>query len=139
MDIYHNQKFPGGRELGHDDSPMSDNKFALYDIDKDGSIELLLMYSTTSMAAQSMIIYDYDSESDSVREQFVEFPSVTFFDNGILKADWSHNQGLGGRIWPYTLYQYNSKNDTYEAIAQVDAWDKTLTDRTIKEIYSRMI
>lgn len=132
MDICHNQKFPGGRELGYDDSPMSDNKFALYDIDKDGSIELLVVYSTTSMAGQSVLVYDYDSESDSVREQFVEFPSVTFFDNGILKADWSHNQGLGGRIWPYTLYQYNSENDTYEVIAQVDAWDKTLTDKDYK-------
>lgn len=129
MDICHNQKFPGGRELGHDDSPMSDNKFALYDIDKDGNIELLVVYTTTFMGGQSILIYDYDSKSDSVREQFVEFPSVTFFDNGILKADWSHNQGLGGRIWPYTLYQYNSENDAYEAIAQVDAWDKTLADK----------
>lgn len=129
MDICRNQEFRGGRELGYDGSPMSDNQFALYDIDKDGNIELLLVYRTTSTSGQSMIIYDYDSESDSVREQFVEYPAVTFFDNGILKADWSHNQGLGGRIWPYTLYQYNSENDSYEAIAMVDAWDKNLTDK----------
>lgn len=123
-----NQKFPCGRELGYDGYPMSDNQFAIADIDGDGREELILVYITASVADSKELIYDYDKESGSVREQFAEYPAVTHFDNGILQADWSHNQGLAGRVWPYTLYQYNSESDTYEAIAMVDAWDKSLTD-----------
>lgn len=123
-----NQKFPCGRELSYDGYPMSDNQFAIADIDGDGREELILVYITASVADSKELIYDYDEESGSVREQFAEYPAVTHFDNGILQADWSHNQGLAGRVWPYTLYQYNPESDTYEAIAMVDAWDKSLTD-----------
>lgn len=128
-DVYYCQCFPGGLDLGYDGYDMSDNKFDLRDIDNDGNVELILVYTTTYMAGMAEIIYDYDADTDSVREQFIEFPAVTHFDNGILKADWSHNQGLAGRVWPYTLYQYNPDKDTYEAIAMVDAWDKSLSDK----------
>lgn len=128
LDIYRNQQFPGGRELGYDGFDLSDNRFAIEDIDGDGNEELIVIYTTTYVAGYAEIIYDYDADTGSVREQFVEYPAVTYFDNGILKADWSHNQGLGGRIWPYTLYQYNPEKDIYEAIAMVDAWDKSLAD-----------
>jgi len=103
--------------------------FAIQDIDSDGSEELIILYFTTYMAGHAVIIYDYDEVTGSVREQFIEYPAVTYFDNGILMADWSHNQGLGGRFWPYTLYQYNPGEDTYEAVAMVDAWDKSLSDK----------
>ena len=128
-DVYYCQSFPGGRDLGYDGYDMSDNKFDLRDIDNDGNVELILVYTTTYMAGMAEIIYDYDADTDSVREQFIEFPGVTHYDNGILKADWSHNQGLAGRVWPYTLYQYNPDKDTYEAVAMVDAWDKSLADK----------
>ncbi len=128
LDVYHNQQFPGGRELGYDGFDLSDNRFAIEDIDGDGNEELILIYTTTYVAGHAEIIYDYDADTGSVREQFVEYPAVTHFDNGILKVDWSHNQGLAGRIWPYTLYQYNPEKDIYEAIAMVDAWDKSLAD-----------
>ncbi len=128
-DVYYCQCFPGGLDLGYDGYDMSDNKFDLRDIDNDGNVELILVYTTTYMAGMAEIIYDYDADTDSVREQFIGFPAVTHFDNGILKADWSHNQGLAGRVWPYTLYQYNPDKDTYEAIAMVDAWDKSLSDK----------
>ena len=128
-DVYYSQSFPGGLDLGYDGYDMSDNKFDLRDIDNDGNEELILVYTTTYMAGMAEIIYDYDADTDSVREQFIEFPGVTHFDNGILKADWSHNQGLAGRVWPYTLYQYNPNEDTYKAIAMVDAWDKSLSDK----------
>ncbi len=129
LDVYHNQTFPCGRDLGYDGFPMSDNRFALEDIDQDGKVELILFYTTTYVGGHAEIIYDYDAATGSVREQLVEYPGVTHFDNGILKADWSHNQGLAGRVWPYTLYQYNPESDVYEAIAMVDAWDKSLADK----------
>ena len=127
-DIYHYQVFPGGRELGYDGWPMSDNRFALGDVDRDGSVELLVIYSTTSMAGQAHIVYDYDASTGGVWEQFIEYPAVVYFDNGILKADASHNHTLSEKIWPYTLYRYNVETDSYDVIAQVEAWDKDFSD-----------
>ena len=128
LDVYHNQKFPGGRDLGYDGWSMSDNRFALSDIDGDGSIELIVLYCTTSTSGHAEIIYDYEADTDSVREQFIEYPGVVHFDNGILKADASHNHTLSEKIWPYTLYQYNAESDSYDVIAQVEAWDKEIRD-----------
>jgi len=128
LDVYHNQKFPGGRDLGYDGWPISDNRFALEDVDSDGSVELIVIYSTTSTAGHAHIIYDYDASTGGVREQFIEYPGVVYFDNGILKVDASHNHTLSGKIWPYTLYQYNAVSDSYDVIAQVEAWDKEIRD-----------
>ena len=127
-DIHNYQIFPGGRDLGYDGWPMSDNRFALGDVDGDGSVELIIIYSTTSSAGQAHIIYDYDASTGGVREQFIEYPAVVYFDNGILKVDASHNHTLSGKIWPYTLYQYNAESDSYDVIAQVEAWDKEIRD-----------
>ncbi len=127
-DIYHYQIFPGGRELGYDGWPMSDNRFALGDIDGDGSVELIVLYCTTSTSGHAEIIYDYDASTGGVREQFIEYPAVVHFDNGILKVDASHNHTLSEKIWPYTLYQYNAESDSYDVIAQVEAWDKEIRD-----------
>ena len=127
-DIYHYQSFPGGRELGYDGWPMSDNRFALGDIDGDGSEELIVVYSTTYTAGQAYIIYDYDASTGGVREQFIEYPGVVHFDNGILKVDASHNHTLSEKLWPYTLYKYNAESDSYDVIAQVEAWDKEIRD-----------
>lgn len=127
-DIYHYQIFPGGRDLGYDGFPMSDNRFALEDVDRDGSVELIVIYSTTYTAGQAHIIYDYDASTGGVREQFIEYPAVVYFDNGILMVDASHNHTLSEKVWPYTLYQYNAESDSYDVIAQVEAWDKDLSD-----------
>lgn len=127
-DIYHYQIFPGGRDLGYDGWPMSDNRFALGDIDGDGSEELIVLYCTTSTSGHAEIIYDYYASAGGVREQFIEYPGVVHFDNGILKVDASHNHTLSAKIWPYTLYQYNAESDSYDVIAQVEAWDKEIRD-----------
>ena len=132
-DIFHYQIFPGGRELGYDGWPMSDNRFALGDIDGDGSVELIVLYITTSTSGHAEIIYDYDASTGGVREQFIEYPGVVHFDNGILKVDASHNHTLSEKVWPYTLYKYNADSDSYEVIAQVEAWDKEIRDTDYEE------
>jgi len=127
-DIYHYQSFPGGRELGYDGWPMTDNRFALVDVDGDGSVELIVLYCTTSTSGHAEIIYDYDASTGGVREQFIEYPGVVHFYNGILKVDASHNHTLSEKVWPYTLYKYNADSDSYDVIAQVEAWDKEIRD-----------
>ncbi|MGN0425738.1 MAG: hypothetical protein ACI4FY_10515 [Acetatifactor sp.] len=127
--IYYHQTFPDSLDCGYDGSDITLNKFAVLDIDGDGNEELLVIYTTTYMAGMAQLIYDYDEKSDSVREEFLEFPSVTFYENGVIVADWSHNQGLAGdSFWPYTLYQYNQEADSYEQVAMVDAWDKSFSE-----------
>lgn len=108
---------------------MSDNRFAVYDIDGDGKRELLVQYVTAPTAGMMELIYDYEEETKSVREQFREYPLLTFYDNGMIEAGWSHNQGRSGdALWPCTLWQYAPEEDTYHAVAQVEAWDRKITE-----------
>ena len=48
---------------------------------------------------------------------------LTFYDNGAVQTGWSHNQGRGGRFWPYTLYQYQPGEDGYRSVGSADAYD----------------
>lgn len=130
--IYTDQIFPDGQH-GYDGiSEMSLNRFAIYDIDLDNREELIIQYITTITAGQATLIYDYDSASGTVRTEFTEFPFLTYYDNGVIQADWSHNQGLAGArddFWPYTLYQYNPETDSYTMIRMVDGWSKSLAEK----------
>ncbi len=125
-------KLPDGTDLGSDDSfgPMSDNHFAIYDIDSDGKDELLVVISSAPMAGMMEQIYRYDEAVGKLVSQFVEFPALAFYSDGHIKADWSHNQGHAGEsFWPYTLYVYDAQSDSYKVSATVDAWDKKIADK----------
>lgn len=68
---------PDGIDYGYDQiNDLSENSFAVYDIDNDGKDELLISYWTTSMAGTVLKIYDYDEKSGKLNEEFSEFPSV---------------------------------------------------------------
>ncbi len=108
---------------------MSDNRFAVCDIDGDGSRELIIQYVTAPTAGMRELVYDYDAETKSVREEFQEYPLLTYYDNGIIEAGWSHNQGKAGdALWPYTLWQYDQEEDAWHVVAEVDAWDRRVTE-----------
>ena len=104
---------------------MAANQFAVCDVDGDGREELVLLYTTSYMAGQLGLIYDTD-ETGGLRLQFSEFPLLTFYDNGTVQAGWSHNQGLAGDFWPYTLYVYDPETDRYTDAGSVDAWSRDL-------------
>lgn len=115
---------PDGTDGGEPTGDMSENKFAVYDVDNDGKEELIILYSTTITAGMAGCIFAYDSETGALQTELQEFPLLTFYNNGIVKALWSHNQGLAGDFWPYNLYQYNPDSDSYVLVGMVDAWDK---------------
>lgn len=126
--IYDNHIFPDGQACDWDGrSDVTQNQFAVYDIDQDTQDELILAYTNSSMAGMIELIYDFDNDTKTANEEFREFPTLTYYDNGIIKADWSHNQGLAGDFWPYTLYQYDKKSDSYVDVGMVDAWDRSLS------------
>lgn len=125
--LYTNYALPGGYEVGYDGmSDMSSNKFAIYDIDGDGSQELIISYGTTYTSGNTFAIYDYDEETDSVKEELIEYISVSLDESGYLIVNASHAHGLGsgGILWPYTLYRYDPSTDTYTQVARVDTWEK---------------
>ncbi|MBQ9279442.1 MAG: hypothetical protein IJ215_00085, partial [Clostridia bacterium] len=125
-DLYYNSILPDGTEvaIGMADDIMND-KFAICDIDNDGIDELIISHGASYMAGKMELIYEYDAQNHEFQREFLEFPLVAYYDNGVLEAGWSHNQGKAGEyFWPYTLYQYDSTKDEYEKIAMVDAWDK---------------
>ena len=94
------------------------------DVDGDGREELVIQYLTANMVAgMRALIYDTDENGD-LRLQFSEFPNLTFYDNGAIQAGWSHNQGLAGDFWPYTLYVYDPEGDLYRDVGSVDAWSR---------------
>ena len=131
-DLAQNHLLPNGEDCGFiDGCDLSANQFAVYDLDADGREELLILYTSTYMAGMAGAVYDYDSETGALREQFPLPlpPLLTFYDNGIVQADWSHNQGVAGyALWPYTLWRYDPAADAYSAAGMVDAWDKSFME-----------
>lgn len=107
------------------DEGLTGNKWAIMDIDHDGSQELLLSVENTSMAFMFLEVYGYNPETESLFSEMHEFPTVDFYDNGTAVANWSHNQGRGMELWPYNLYTYDSDSDTYVYQGSVDSWDQS--------------
>ena len=113
----------GKVSLDDDFGNIEENQFAIYDIDHDGRDELILIYETNAVADSIEIVYDYSFEKGEIQEQYAEFPNLKFYDNGMIYAGISHNQGVAGRFWPYQLYAYEPETDSYVIVAFVDAWD----------------
>lgn len=106
---------------------MRDNHFAVTDIDGDGREELIVSYVNASMAGMMEIIYEYDPAVGELKRELTQWPALTYFDNGIIKAEASHNH-THGEFWPFALYQYEAGSDSYQQIAYVHTWDKEFSD-----------
>ncbi len=124
--MLNNKVLPNGEEAENGGfGDISENTFAVADVDSDGKDELVILYSTTSMAGMTGYVYGFDEESGELHEELISFPSFTFYKNGLVKNDWSHNQGHG-EMWPYTLFKYDAKEDKYKVQANVDSWDREI-------------
>lgn len=128
-DFVSNHTFPDGTECAFDDAnDISGDTFAIYDVDGDSRDELLIVHTVAPMAGQVHYVFDYDSDANKFVAELNEFPMLTFYDNGVVKAGWSHNQGLGGDFWPFSVYKYDGVSDTYKLVGMIDAWDKQMAD-----------
>ncbi len=126
--MLNNKVLPNGEKADNGDGSfgeMSENSFAVADVDSDGKDELVILYSTSYMAGMTGYVYGFDEKSGELHEEIISFPSFTFYKNGLLKVDWSHNQGHG-EMWPYTLFKYDAKEDKYKVQANVDSWDREI-------------
>lgn len=131
QNLLNNSILPNGEkeETDVEGYDMSTNQFAILDLDSDGKEELVLAMVHYPMAAMRTMVYEYDVETNEMKTQISDFPAMTFFDNGVLQVDASHNQGWAGdALWPYSLYKYNATKDSYDLVAIVDAWTKEIVD-----------
>ena len=106
------------------DEMSTEYRYTITDIDGDGFEELLLMQDTGVMASMDYLVLD--GQGGQLRAELEAFPSLTFYENGYVRADASHNQGLAGDFWPYALYRYDAESDSYQKVAAVDAWDGSI-------------
>ena len=130
MQILTDRTDPDGRYFddGSQGVDFSRNCFAITDIDGDGRDELIFNFNDTYMAAMREIVYDYDEENDILRTELDDvFPFTTYYSNGYVKEDASHNHTCDPEtrgIWPYSLYEYDEATDSYINIGYVQCWDK---------------
>lgn len=106
------------------DEMSTEYRYTITDIDGDGFEELLLMQGTGVMASMDYLVLD--GQGGQLRAELEAFPSLTFYENGYVRADASHNQGLAGDFWPYALYRYDAESDSYQQVAVADAWDGSI-------------
>ncbi|MCD7908541.1 MAG: RNA polymerase sigma factor, partial [Clostridium sp.] len=127
--VYDHNVYPDGTDCMYSSNrSISENRFAVCDIDQDGADELILSFTTSSMAGMTETIYKFDPASGTVKPELREFPALTYYDNGIIKAGFSHNHTLSEDFQPYSLYRYDEKNDRYEQIASVEGWQLSNSD-----------
>lgn len=124
--------WPNGDVESEPTSPdeMSDNEFAIFDIDFDGKDELLIKWTTDMMADICMRIYEYDPATNAMNEELHSGIDVHFYDNGVILDDLKYLQGFeeGGGVWPYHIFQYDSLQDKYNYAGDVDSWCKSTSD-----------
>lgn len=126
-DVYQKGILPDGSALEYFNmETAADNSFAIVDVDGDGQEELLLLWETASMAGMTGRVFGYDGKT--VYEELSVFPSLRFYDNGIVEEDSSHNQNLAGDFWPYFVHQYDAKSGVYQRLGGVDAWDRRVRE-----------
>lgn len=118
---------PDGMQSEAQDS-ATPSRFAVYDVDADGEDELILINNTVTEAGTSGYVFSYDAQTGTLQTELLEYPALTFYDNGVVMVKWSHNQGLAGDFWPYNLHQYDASIDCYRPCGSVDAWDKQVSE-----------
>lgn len=122
--LIQNRVLPDGMPSDEQDS-TTPSRFAVYDVDGDGQDELILLNNTETTAGTSGYVFGYEEGTEGLQTELLEYVDLTFYDNGFVKAGWSHNQGLAGdHFWPYNLLQYDASIDCYRPYYIVDAWDK---------------
>ncbi len=105
---------------------VADNQFAILDIDGDNEEELVIDWTNpTAMVGYTSYIFKYDVNTKEWTDELEGGGALTVFDNGVIYADASHNQGYGS-MWPYSILKYNPSNDMFESFGGVDSEDLEL-------------
>lgn len=121
--------YPDGTDIGFDAEVgfIEENFFALYDVDADGTEELIVRFLTAQEDDIREIVYRYDAKTDSVRAILTAYPSLTFYSNAMVRELWAYNSGLAAAEYaPYNLYRYDPDSGDYSLFAEVNMWSKSV-------------
>ena len=105
---------------------FENNCFAILDVDNDGRQELLFNFNESHMGDMCEVVYEYDEETDILREELITWVSTDYYSNGMVNVNEPRNHGKdpeGRGVWPYTIYQYDEERDSYQLLYSVDSWD----------------
>ena len=121
-----NHIMPDGEKIADEDivADFKESKLAICDVDGDGQPELLIQFGAGTMAAMQEFVCGFDEKNGKLTVEVFGFPAFEYFDNGCAKAGDSHNQGLAGEFWPFSILKYNAGTGEYELMGHVDAWSK---------------
>ena len=90
---------------------VSDCKFGIADVNQDGTQDLIVQFNTGVSLGRHMAVYSLHGNS-----------VYTLYDDGVLsefykgyvKIKQYHNQSPGNKIWPYSVFKYNSYSEKYD-------------------------
>lgn len=123
--ILYGSVMPDGATLDvMDYGAMDSNQFAMADVDQDGQEELVFCFTNAPMSGMVAYIWGYNPETGNLIEKFYGFPSLTFYDNGLLMEEASHNHSMNTDFWPYLLHRYDEISNTYTMAYEVSGWQK---------------
>ncbi len=123
--FYGDGLFPDGTPGDFSDEPLSQNRFAVHDVDGDGREELIVSIITAPQPARTALVYDYTDKKGLVLE--LKATSQLSFYDGIIQAGWPVDLTSGaGVLWPYTLYEYQKEEDTYAEAGSAQARTEAL-------------
>lgn len=107
---------------------MSENEFAIADVDEDGKVELIILFKTAPEAFKYCSIFEVNPDTEEyVEEVTIPGEGAVFYTDGIIKQPWTHNDELGGdELWPYQILDYNESSDIYDYAGRVDSWSKAM-------------
>lgn len=117
---------PDGTPVETEDCDLSENRFAVLDVNGDGAEELILLYTTAAAAWQRgmVIAFDgtYTGSGTPISSRLACYPDLEFLLSGYIKVRASHNQTLS-ELWPYDLYDMDGN-----LVAIVSAQDRAVTE-----------
>ncbi len=125
-----NQIVPGDiYQLAYDKKfgSIADNTFAIYDINGDGSDELIVKWITADVKDRLTIVCRYDERTKILGQSLIETGATDFYKNGKVIALWADpGTSYGKYFWPYSVYEYDKREGIYKKTAMVSAWSKEL-------------
>jgi hypothetical protein len=110
----------GGQDYAKEKDVSYRDSVAVCDVTGDGKPELLIRIEGGHTSTISQWIFSYNEERKCFEKLLVDY-TMEYFDDGIVKCDFSHGSMYEDDFWPYDLYQYNDQTNEYVYIASVNS------------------
>lgn len=125
------QNFPedyGRLDMGCDED-ISESQFSVFDVDGDGTDELLLRWMCGGYDEHALYVFEYDTEEDKWNLELQTETDTYFYDNGISQEMYFDDEGYQYSVPPYRIYRYDEETDLYTLEGSVDSMDRQECER----------